>query len=116
MASQKGEIKGYIVGYESEKKPGNGYIVDLLVNASDNITARALIKTLENHFISKNVFAVYSWIPNMDGFNQIFKNSGYIFRKPTQPFIVRVNKGFEGEGKVFDFNRWFITMGDSDLH
>lgn len=116
LASQNDEIKGYIVGYESVKNPGCGYVVDLLVKPGDKQTARILIKTMEEYFKTKKVFAVYSWIPNHHEFLDAFKKSGYIFRKPTQPFIVRVNNESKEFDKIYSFEDWFITMGDSDLH
>lgn len=116
LASQNDGIIGYIVGYESMENLGCGYITDLLVNPGDVQTARILLKTIEEHFKTKNIFAVYSWIPNQQEYIGAFKNSGYIFRKPTQPFIVRVNVDSRKFDKIYSFEDWFITMGDSDLH
>lgn len=116
LATDKNGVVGYIVGSETKKAPGIGYIVDIFVKEGDIIAARTLLETLEKYYKSKKIFALHAWIPNFREYEVAFKDSGFIQRKPTQPFIVRVNREFIDMDYVFDIDKWFITMGDSDLH
>lgn len=114
-------ITGYVVGRITEVAGMKcGMIVDFIVEPDEANVAMALLKKIEQYFVSENV-GLMGCLMQEHFEEAIYLKKFKFFKCPKfmepQPFpiIYRKFNEFEGQELFSDFSNWFFTMGDYDV-
>ena len=114
-------ITGYVVGRITEVAGMKcGMIVDFIVELDEANVAMALLKKIEQYFVSENV-GLMGCLMQEHFEEAIYLKKFKFFKCPKfmepQPFpiIYRKFNEFEGQELFSDFSNWFFTMGDYDV-
>lgn len=119
LAERDKKVLGYIVLLI---KDGNslrvGYIVDIMAFSGDSTVFQSLILEAIEDFRKKNVDSIVCWMMNNSiarmPYN-ILKSNGFI-KVSSTPLIGRVNSSRVSKQCVGDYTKWYVTIGDSDIH
>jgi len=117
LAKKNNKISGYMV-FRCQKKDNlrYGYIVDFLTKANDEISLNFLLSNVVSRLISEKVDLITCLISQHNKVQQrmLFKN-GFLFRKKCLTVISSATTFANYIPVALAENKWFITMGDSDL-
>ena len=115
------QVLGYIVANVRDVDGiCSGMIVDFLFDHDFHSAGDALLHALMRYFKSKDVHLAGSLLmKNSLEYKTLEKNGFYYcpkFLEPQPfPFIYRAHTTDGDDSCIYDFNNWFITMGDYDV-
>lgn len=115
------EILGYIVGnFRDVDGINSGMIVDFIFDHNHPKAGNILVNALMKYFKSENVHMVGSLLMSNSAEYKVLKNNGFYrcpkFLEPQPfPFIYRAHTSDGEDSCMYNFDNWFLTMGDYDV-